>query len=81
MIVNPPGVDSRLDHDDRTGMIGEQLGERVRSGVDNAEGVVAGAARINAGNGLAPAQIDGENGVGGRGRGKPPKDVKGDPSR
>ena len=69
-------VGAGLDHDDRTGMFGEQMGERVRFGVDGAEGMVAGAARINAGNGLEPAQVDGENGIG---HGKPPKHVKGDP--
>ncbi len=29
-------------------------------------GVVAGSARINAGNGLAPPLVDGNDGVGGR---------------
>ena len=73
LIVNPPGVGARLDHDEAAGMLGEQLGECVRFGVDGAEGVVAAAARINAGNALEPAEVDGENGVGGRGHGKPPR--------
>ena len=36
LIVDPAGVGARFDHDEAAGVLGEQLGERIRFGVDGA---------------------------------------------
>jgi hypothetical protein len=68
-VVDPAGQGAGLADDDGGAVLGEQGAQVGAVGGEGLEARGGGVAVVDAGNGLVFAQVDGENGGGGRGRG------------
>ena len=69
-VVDPAGRRAGFDDDDRGAVVFDEAAELVAAGADGAELNLAGVRLVAAGDGLVLAQVQRENGAGGRdGRG------------
>lgn len=62
-VVNPPGVGTSLDNDERAGVASEDSRECVGRSIECAEGMLSCDSLVNAGDAVVPTQVDGDNRV------------------